>query len=1009
MISRYILFDITSGLPTVITTSIEAYEQYKVYGSVIAVGVDETNLTEDALIMSTWHWTGSSIGSHSEQSGDYWVWDIPTWSYIFIAPAPVINVGDYSTLSEYRKITVYGNAVDTYWTTSFPIQLRTNTVDNFATATIITEDMGGSYTADNIEVTSRYYYLTPYYLDDYYNQVFGTTVSTGSVIPLAVQTGDIGLGAVTGTKLASGTVNTQLAGTGVNVLNPRYTTFEEGVLPPFTTHASGTLSQDATAKYFGTKSLKIVTTGISGFWLSPNKVNNITPNKKWILSCYIYSDTIIAAPVWGSAGVHVGISTASGYYGTAGYDGNAAYGTLTIPAGTWTRIYGVLDLTADSNTTCDIRIDSHATGKNVWFDGIMLEAQVGNLITPSAYHEPPNFQNTYTGDLNATLGANFLNTYTIPTGTIPSSLTLTTGTSAATYTAGSGTLTKTGTLLGWNASGYSTNGFSGGAQVSFTTVAPSTGSYMVGLNSDPTTNADYSTLDYAIYIIGLNQRIYESGVQITRSGASNTYVVGDSFSVIYNGANLVNYYRNGILFYSSYVVTPITVPLYMDSSFLEYNTGCTNLKFNAYSAPVLLSGNNVVGVIHAGNADDHLSDNIISTKTVLPQSVSSIDLFSSDYDITLLEFDFTGSSTFYAGSLYITGDKYASTLVQVGLSNVQKTLTTFPVGISISLQSQYSIDNGMMSYNFTQEYEPISAGDNYQNYYQWYKTADYIVSFNAATAVNITTDVITTTASNFITGSEVILEYDWLDPTFVPIGGLSYGTSYFVIKLTSTTLKLAASFDDAKASIPIAVDLTSVGVSTHKIVSTFLTGQVYTNMPTRQFNVIPTSAGVNIATDTFTVSSTTPVWNTGIYTGMEVVYFNDALGVNIAPLVYGTSYYIIRVAATTFKLATTFANATAGVAINITAVSTGTLAHNFVGRFRWVLFNTGSDFNISTHSLIGDSQTKSTSILDIAFMGDRGENTYHLYMTFLLGSVTSVTALDPLTFSYVFSALTSKR
>lgn len=225
MISRYILFDITSGLPTVITTSIEAYEQYKVYGSVIAVGVDETNLTEDALIMSTWHWTGSSIGSHSEQSGDYWVWDIPTWSYIFIAPAPVINVGDYSTLSEYRKITVYGNAVDTYWTTSFPIQLRTNTVDNFTTATIITEDMGGSYTADNIEVTSRYYYLTPYYLDDFYVPVYGATVSTGSVIPLAVETGDIGAGAVGLGQLAINSVDTsQLINGSVSIAHMFSTT-----------------------------------------------------------------------------------------------------------------------------------------------------------------------------------------------------------------------------------------------------------------------------------------------------------------------------------------------------------------------------------------------------------------------------------------------------------------------------------------------------------------------------------------------------------------------------------------------------------------------------------------------------------------------------------------------------------------------------------------------------------------------------------------------------------------
>jgi len=190
----------------------------------------------------------------------------------------------------------------------------------------------------------------------------------------------------------------QLSGSGVNILDPRYCTFEEAALPPFSPHASGTLSQDATAKYFGTKSLKVVTTGTGGWWGVTGYTTNIQPNKKWIISGYVYSSTVIAAPVWGSAGVHLGIQTASIYYGTSGYDGN----TLTIPANTWTRIYGILDLTADSNTTCFFRLDSHASGTTVWFDGIMLEAQIGDKTTPSIYQEPPNFLNTYIGALDAT-------------------------------------------------------------------------------------------------------------------------------------------------------------------------------------------------------------------------------------------------------------------------------------------------------------------------------------------------------------------------------------------------------------------------------------------------------------------------------------------------------------------------------------------------------------------------------------------------------------------------------
>jgi len=44
-----------------------------------------------------------------------------------------------------------------------------------------------------------------------------------------------------------------------------------------------------------------------------------------------------------------------------------------------------------------------------------------------------------------------------------------------------------------------------------------------------------------------------------------------------------------------------------------------------------------------------------------------------------------------------------------------------------------------------------------------------------------------------------------------------------------------------------------------------------------------------------------------------------------APLVAGTTYYIINISGTTFKLATTAALATAGTAIDITTTGTGTI------------------------------------------------------------------------------------
>lgn len=907
----------------------------------------------------------------------------------------------------------------------------------------------------------------------------------------------------------SGTI-TQTGGTGVNVLNPRYSTFEEATLPPFSTHVSGTLSQDATARYFGTKSLKVVTTGLGGYWKCPTNTTNIQPNKKWIISAYVYSSTTIAAPVWGTAGIYLGVETPSSYVGTAGYDGNAAYGTLTIPANTWTRIYGVLDLTADSNSICSLRIDSHAVA-TVWFDGIMLEAQVGSLTTPSVYHEPPNFLTTYTGDLDATVGANLLNTYTIPTGTIPTSLTLSTGVNAMTYTYPTGRLDRSGglgTLSSVNlntatvattlstvalniitttvAHGYAqqncvvytdngtaiaglvsgicyyviylttttfklsatiptaTNGtgtaivlgavtvgttynfnavdyitttaahgytqqntmkyihssggttisglvFSGNyylvylspttfalasstanagsvsggvilslnlgattvgttyyfmpyawygssgysttscGQVSFTTVAnPLYGAisrYMVGLNRDPALDGGYISLDYAIYIVGGSQLIYESGVNITKTGATNVYTVGDTFSIIYNGANLVNYYRNGILFYSTYLVTPITVPLYMDSAFIEYGSICTALSFRAYVAPVLVTVNNLNGIIHAGNAGDHLSDNIISTATVQPHSISDFQSSVFNLDSTSAVTDLLFQTiTFYCGEITITGDKFSKVLVLMGLSNLRKTLTTFPVPVSISVQSQSNIHDtfnppAISDAFYIQAATPACTATNYENYQKWYKVS----------AANSGADI-----------------------TYPP-------------------------------------------------------SQLYTPAATRQLNVIPTVAGVNITTDVFTCTTIYPVWDTSIYTGMQVIYVNGTVGADIAPLVNGTYYYIIAVSATTFKLATTLANATAGAAINITAVSTGTVAHTFVGGFSWLLQRPGSYFSIGSHEAIANSETKSLTVMDIGNLGDRTQDTFYMYAEFSLANVTSALAFDTIYFASTLAVIVGKR
>ncbi len=127
--------------------------------------------------------------------------------------------------------------------------------------------------------------------------------------------------------------------------------------------------------------------------------------------------------------------------------------------------------------------------------------------------------------------------------------------------------TKTGgSNSTWDASVYSPNGFVGGAIAS---VVAKTGQEIVfGLNSDPTLNASYASIDYSINLTsGGSVVVYENS---TPSGTFGTYVAGDVFSVKYDGSN-ITYDKNGTVFRT--VSVAITVPLFFDSS--VYSTGGT--------------------------------------------------------------------------------------------------------------------------------------------------------------------------------------------------------------------------------------------------------------------------------------------------------------------------------------------------------------------------------------------------------------------------------------------------
>lgn len=115
----------------------------------------------------------------------------------------------------------------------------------------------------------------------------------------------------------------------------------------------------------------------------------------------------------------------------------------------------------------------------------------------------------------------------------------------------------------WNGQVYSKQGYK---ECRVTYKIGQTNAYiMVGLNSDPTKDASYSSIDYCWYTkLGGVLEIYENGTDISSITGHTTYTTGDELIVEYSNG-VVRYYHNGVLCRS--VNRAYGTPLYFDSSF----------------------------------------------------------------------------------------------------------------------------------------------------------------------------------------------------------------------------------------------------------------------------------------------------------------------------------------------------------------------------------------------------------------------------------------------------------
>ena len=139
-------------------------------------------------------------------------------------------------------------------------------------------------------------------------------------------------------------------------------------------------------------------------------------------------------------------------------------------------------------------------------------------------------------------------------------------------------LFKSGGAYAWDSQVYSSESFSGGAFVSFRPEIVD--QMMIGLNTDPTTNADYNSIDHAIYIAagGLYDLRTNNGSTVLAGGS---WALGDTFALHYRG-NAIDYKKNGVTVYT-HAVSPGQT-FWLDSSFTAQGHNATILAWAAAGA-----------------------------------------------------------------------------------------------------------------------------------------------------------------------------------------------------------------------------------------------------------------------------------------------------------------------------------------------------------------------------------------------------------------------------------------
>lgn len=153
------------------------------------------------------------------------------------------------------------------------------------------------------------------------------------------------------------------------------------------------------------------------------------------------------------------------------------------------------------------------------------------------------------------------------------------------------TVQKQGGSGAWDSDCYSNEVFVGGCQVSWRYLDAGSDDYMIGLNSDPTTDQSYTSLDYTIQMIGSSDLGFIVESSVNQSGSGFAITAGDVFSIRYDG-QWVRYYQNTTLLREKFAPG---LSLFLDSSFFSAGSIAADVSFGPLSgatpSPFRATGN----------------------------------------------------------------------------------------------------------------------------------------------------------------------------------------------------------------------------------------------------------------------------------------------------------------------------------------------------------------------------------------------------------------------------------